>query len=241
MATCLCALTQGRGQLLQPQAKTLVRLPERGGHWTIQFKPRTSTRPAPVPGTNGEQVQTAGPATMKSVDVVSSGDVRRDRIQMSDGITTEVWKIKGEWFFPVRKDEIRSMNVYHGANIYPGWKKFEDGELQQLAKSGTGTPTVYRNMPVMYYGSVSIENHLSFIMDINNLTNNYRPSAIKTAVGLFVDPETLFPIVYRDPSGDYVFNNITEGPQNLEVPAKYAFIAKSSQDMSYVPKPPTSP
>jgi len=247
LATCLCALTQGRGQMLQPKAKTLVRLPEQGGHWTVQFKPLTAPNPT-ASSAKGGQAATAIPLTLTSIDVVCTKDARRDRLQMSDGSSKDVWKIKGEWFFPARKDEVLSMNLFPGAQVYPGWKPFDKGEFQQIAASGTGIPTVYRTMPVIYYGSESVrtEKASSFMASIESIVNiakNPAPSRAptKTALGLFVDPETLFPVIYREPTGDYFFTNISEGPQSLEAPKEFASVAKRMQDARYVAKPPGHP
>jgi len=246
IATCVCALTQSQGQLLQPQVKTLVRLPEQGGHWTVQFKPRTPSHPHAqgASGANGGQTPVAPPVTLNSIDVVSTKDVRRDRIQWSNGSTTDVWKIKGEWFFPFSKDEVMTMNTFPGAHIYTGWKAFDNDELQQIAKSGTGTLTEYRQMPVIYYGSVRTEQAVNFLTSIESIIRAPKtpaPPPTKTALGLFVDPQTLYPIVYRESTGDYSFTNITEGPQTLEVPQIFAHVARRSQDSRYIPKPPNHP
>ena len=241
MATCLCALTQGRGQSLPTQPRPLVRLPQNGGTWTIQFKPRTPAAPTPKPG----QARVAGPKTLQSISVVSTRDLRRERLQWSDGTSSELWKINGEWFFADQGQPAQSVNVIPGGHIYTDWKSFDNNQLQQLAKSGTGVLTAYYNTPALLYTATRAEEVISYSTSLDGILKAGKtsgPSSIKSPMGLYVNPETSYPIAYLDLNGDYVFSNVTEGlAENLVVPPDFARVVKLSIDAAYIPKPPNHP
>jgi len=231
MAICLCSLTQGHGQSVQPQPQPLVRLPDQGGHWVVQFKPPMPAHPPKpsVSGTTAGQAPGDAPVIVTFIDVVSSGNLRRDKILWSNGTSSEFWNIKGDWLVQIRDRDIVGFGLLID-HQYKGWQPLTSSLLQGIATTGTSSISKYHGATAVLYRARRAVKLPDFPMT-GHLT--------LVAVELYVNPKSLYPIAYRDQDGDYIFSDITEGiTQPLVAPDRFLHEAKRTQDARYIPPPP---
>jgi hypothetical protein len=243
LAACFCAPGQSRGEALPATARPTVKLPQ-NGKWTIQFSLRDAPTPSPSPGQR-QAPKLARTKSLKSIDVTANAnpELRREIVHWSDGSSTELWKIQGAWYCAADRNQVIGLNSFGGGNFVPYWKSFTAGEFLRIVSSGTGILTTYYSTPALLYTGVHKENGTNYIPPSpDSKTGNGSAPVFSTPEGLFVNPQTSYPIAYYNLLAVYAFNNITDGlTEKLVPPPTFAGAARSAADEAYIARPPRRP
>jgi len=244
LAACFCTPGQSRGQALPATVRPALKFPQIG-KWTIRVTLRDAPSPTPSPG-QAKAPKPAGSKMLTSIDVTADAnpELRREIAKWSDGSTTELWKIDGAWYCMASDNhQVIGMNSPGGGNFVPYWKSFTAGDFLRIVSSGTGVLTTYYSTPALLYTGVHKENGTNFIAPSpDSKTGNGSAPVFSTPEGLFVNPQTSYPIAYYNPIAVYAFSNIIEGlTEKLVPPPLFNGAAHSAADNAFIPRPPRRP
>ena len=190
-----CTCTLGAALL---QAQEPFQIPSTGT-WTIDIRSaQDATAGDPISESPPSNPKKSGP--IRAIRVVQTGTLRKDTIVWSNGTTSDLWRIDGQWLGQLPKGPVVAVSIFKEDFPFDPWKPFEVQDLLAYISKGKPTETNLSGAPVLLYeGKRQKATHSS-------PATAEAPRQLTTyQTQLWVDPKTRLPVAIKDDEFYYIF------------------------------------